>query len=188
MAKGIQQCALGRGINWFYRGCHHLETTGQIVKAYWDSVTANEDSSVSDGSQHPERMGCGLWGYCTCCEGYGVYLKHNGAIFLPQPEHMGLVIKGWEWLVSLLNPRPSCRIFASLPGFLELCVFEDLGPQRRAGHQGHSHMSRAPGEQPWSGRHSARPSRGEKHDWCVCEESRRRKTLTGPCIWKMHSG
>ena len=30
MAKGIQQCALGHGINWFYRGRHHLEITGQI--------------------------------------------------------------------------------------------------------------------------------------------------------------
>ena len=136
MAKGIQQCALGCGINWFYRGRHHLETTGQILKAYWDSVTANEDSSVSDGNQHPERVGCNLKGCCTCCEGYSAYLKHNGAIFPQQPEHMGLVIKGWKRLVSLLNPQPSCRIFASHPGFLELCFFRDLGPQMGAAHQG----------------------------------------------------
>ena len=123
-------------INWFYRGQHHLETTGQILKAYWDSVTANEDSSVSDGNQHPERVGCNLKGCCTCCEGYSVYLKHNGAIFPQQPEHMGLVIKGWKPLVSLLNPQLSCRIFASHPGFLELCFLEDLGPQKGAAHQG----------------------------------------------------
>ena len=136
MAKGIQQCALGHGINWFYRGRHHLEITGQILKAYWDSVTANEDSSVSDGNQHPERVGCNLKGCCTCCEGYSAYLKHNGAISPQQPEHMGLVIKGWKRLVSLLNPQPSCRIFASHPGFLELCFFRDLGPQMGAAHQG----------------------------------------------------
>ena len=99
-------------------------------------MTANEDSSVSDGSQHPERVGCNLKGCCACCEGHSVYLKHNGAIFPPQPEHMGLVIKGWKRLVSLLNPQLSCRIFASHPGFLELCFLEDLGPQRGAAHQG----------------------------------------------------
>ena len=54
----------------------------------------------------------------------------------PQPEHMGLVIKGWKPLVSLLNLQPSCRIFASHPGFLELCFFRDLGPQMGAAHQG----------------------------------------------------
>ena len=136
MAKGIQQYALGCGINWFYQGHHHLETTGHILKAYWNSVTANEDSSVSDGSKHPERVGCSFKGYYTCCEGYSVYLRHNGAIFPPQPEHMGLVIKGWQRLVSLLNPQPSCRNFASHPGFLEICFFVDLGPQRGAAYQG----------------------------------------------------
>ena len=99
-------------------------------------MTAKEDSSESDGSQHPERVGCSLKGYCTCCDGYSVYLKHNGAIFPPQPEHMGLVIKGWKWLVSLLTPQHSCRIFASHPGFLELCFFGDPGPQMGAAHQG----------------------------------------------------
>ena len=54
----------------------------------------------------------------------------------PQPEHMGLVIKGWKQLISPMNPQPSCRIFASHPGFLELCFLEDLGPQRGAAHQG----------------------------------------------------
>ena len=99
-------------------------------------MTANEDSSVSDGSQNPERVGCSLKGYFTCCEGYSVHLKHNGAIFPPQPEHMGLVIKVWKWLVPLLTPQPNCRIFASHPGFLELCFLGDLGPQRGAAHQG----------------------------------------------------
>ena len=100
-------------------------------------MTANEDSSVSDGSQHPERVGCSLKDYyCTCCEGYSVYFKHNGAISPSQPEHMDLVIKGWKWLVSLLNPQHSYRIFASHPGFLELCFLGDLGLQRGAAHQG----------------------------------------------------
>ena len=100
-------------------------------------MTANENSSVSDGSQHSERVGCSLKGYCTFiwCEGYSVYLKHNGAIFPPQPEHMDLVIKGCKWLVLLLILQPSCRIFTSHPGFLELCFFGDLGPQRGAAHQ-----------------------------------------------------
>lgn len=85
-AKRMQQWALGHGINWSNHVLHHLEATEQSLKAYWYNVMAYEDSvPVSDGSQHPERMGCYLKGYCKCCEGYCTRLKQRTYMVLSPP-------------------------------------------------------------------------------------------------------